>query len=199
MLSIPGADIAPTAEGAPTVESRTGTSLTQSAIDKVTEWTESSDIVGGVFDTTSANTGIDEGAMTHIESNLAKRLLWLACTSRHHAAELHIKHPYSLMHKTSGADNPLFKAFQEWFNKRREIAEKNGDPFPDMDTLRKWDWGTPEEDLQENNKNANWFAKKTLSWVQDRLYDDSFQRGDYRELCQLINFILGGKVSTIQI
>ena len=114
VISIPGSDIAPMVIGAPTVEQGTGQMLARSALDKASEWTDLTDVVGGVFDTTSSNTGIHEGAMTHIEIFQETALLWLAC--RHHMAELHFKHPCQLiMHKSTGPDDPLFKAFKAWF------------------------------------------------------------------------------------
>ena len=191
VLSVPGTDTSPIAISIPTVDSGTGVNLANSVIDKASGWCRKEEIVGGVFDTTSSNTGKIEGAMTHIESSAENHLLWLAC--RHHAAELHIKHPYEkIMHTTSAPSDRLFTAFQEWYNTQRMDNEQ----FPDHSTFRKWDWGEEDQNspIGPYFREVNWFAKQTLDWAQDVLTDDVFERGDYRELCQLINFVLGGKV-----
>ena len=106
-----------------------------------------------------------------------------------------------IMHKTSSPDDPLFKSFQDWFNAQSNVHRENGDEFPDIATFRKWDWGTEDKDSPNGPyfNEANWFAKQTLDWVQGKLAEDIFQRGDYRELCQLINFVLGGKVSNFEL
>jgi hypothetical protein len=78
------------------------------------------DIRGGVFDTTSSNTGVHEGGMTHIENALGTRQMWAAC--KHHTDELILKHVYDLvMHKSTGPDDPLFKAFKNWWKEQKGI------------------------------------------------------------------------------
>ena len=66
--------------------------LAISALDKIAELGDINEIVGGVFHSTSGNTGLHEGGMTHVENPLRKTPLCLACG--HHIAELHLKHPY---------------------------------------------------------------------------------------------------------
>ena len=66
VISIPGSDTAPMVIGAPTVEQGTGQMLARSALDKASEWTDLTDVVGGVFDTASSNTDIHKGAMTQV-------------------------------------------------------------------------------------------------------------------------------------
>ena len=118
VLSIPGSTMSPTAIGMPIVDRGTCHNLAISALDKVAEWGDINEIVGGVFDTTSANTGLHEGGMTHVENHFRKALLWLAC--QYHIAELHLKHPYeSIMRRATGPDEPLFKAFKHWFMELR--------------------------------------------------------------------------------
>lgn len=92
VLSIPLSDIRPQFIGAPVVEHATGQQLAAAAIHCVDEWDARDTIIAQVFDTTSANTGLHEGAAVHIENILERCLLWLPC--RHHIAELHVKHPY---------------------------------------------------------------------------------------------------------
>ena len=76
----------------PSVKQGTGAVLALTTVDKARDWTDEEDIFAGSFDTTSANTGVIEGAMSHIQNLLGRKILWLPC--RHHIAELHIKHTY---------------------------------------------------------------------------------------------------------
>ena len=55
--------------GAPQVTESTGMALAQSSLDTALEWTAVEEIFGGVFDTTSSNTGIKEGAMSALKPN----------------------------------------------------------------------------------------------------------------------------------
>ena len=73
----------------PSVKQGTGAVLALTTVDKARDWTDEEDIFAGSFDTTSANTGVIEGVMSHIENLLGRKILWLPC--RHHIAELHIK------------------------------------------------------------------------------------------------------------
>ena len=84
--------MAPKFLGAPVVDRGTGIQLAEATMNVLTTWGANDGIIGMVFDTTSSNTGIREGAVTHIEERLGHGVLWLAC--RHHTAELHVKHPY---------------------------------------------------------------------------------------------------------
>ena len=137
--------------------------------------------------------------MSHIEQLQGETLLWLAC--RHHMAELHLKHPYHLiMHVATGPDDPLFKSFKEWFLEQRANALQNQAIFPDPGMFRKWDWGEADAGSPTGPylKEENWWARQTLEWVTRELLQNTFPRGDYRELCELINFVLGGEAVRIQ-
>ena len=67
VMSVPGSNKAPIVIGAATLERGTGRNLAESALEKASNWTVVCDIVGGVFDTTSSNTGITERALIQIE------------------------------------------------------------------------------------------------------------------------------------
>ena len=92
VLSIPMSARTPQFIGAPVVQRGTGVLLADACMHCLDDWEATEDIIGIGSDTTSANTGIHEGAAVHIEEQLGKPVLWLAC--RHHMAELHVKHPY---------------------------------------------------------------------------------------------------------
>ena len=92
VLGIPGSGEKLKTIAIPSVKQGTGAVLALTTVDKARDWTDEEDIFAGSFDTTSANTGVIEGAMSHIQNLLGRKILWLPC--RHHIAELHIKHTY---------------------------------------------------------------------------------------------------------
>ena len=117
VLNIPGSGEKLKTVAIPAVKDGTGENLAESTLTNSDKWTCREDIFAGSFDTTSANTGVHEGAMTHIEEMLKRKVLWMPC--RHHIAELHIKHAFQkVMHFTSSQNDPLFKAFNEWIAKK---------------------------------------------------------------------------------
>jgi hypothetical protein len=61
----------------------------------------------------------------------------------------------------------------------------------------KWQWHESDEDWEHGPymSEMSYWARETLTWVQNQLHANTFPRGDYRELCELINIILGGKVN----
>ena len=90
--------------GAPHLPDGTGMSTKDAIVHYVTRHglAENMDkVIGMGFDTTAANTGVNNGAASLLEIQLDKALLWFAC--RHHIAELHIssaddavRHPKSM-------------------------------------------------------------------------------------------------------
>ena len=82
VLSMPLSGVKPQFIGAPVVEHGTGQLLATTALHCAEMWEAKDDIVATVFDTTSANTGIHQGAGVCIEKHLGHSLLWLAC--QHH-------------------------------------------------------------------------------------------------------------------
>ena len=54
------------------------------------KWNCGGNVIGMVFDTTSANTGHKTAACISIQRDLDKSLLWLAC--RHHIGEVLLEH-----------------------------------------------------------------------------------------------------------
>ena len=96
------------------------------------------------------------------------------------------------MHSFTGPDDPLFKRFKEWFISHHNEARITHTRFPDPALFRKWQWEVSETGpFQED---TDWWARTTLTWVRCRLLQDTFPRNDYRELCELINIVLGGEV-----
>ena len=76
--------------GAPKIPDGSGKAISSAVETAWNEWGVAKTIIGTCWDTTSSNSGIHEGANTHLEKSLDKKLLWIPC--RHHEYELHIKH-----------------------------------------------------------------------------------------------------------
>ena len=166
VLTVPGVSVS-TVIGIPETSSGTGLDVAECTLKKAKEWTDLKDIFGCVFDTTSSNTGIIEGAVTHIESAQKNKVLWLAC--RHHVSELIIKHVYTdIVAPSKGPDEPLFKAFKEWFI----LQQEKDDSFPSKDTFKVYDWGVGDEGYTNGPylKDENWYLRQTLDWLQDHLH-----------------------------
>jgi hypothetical protein len=179
--------------GAPVMEAgATGRALADVTHALLVEWgiVDQARVIALVFDTTSSNSGLHEGAAKWLEEALGP-VLYNAC--RHHIYELHIKHPYNaVMGPTKGPDDPLFKRFQKWF-----VEQKEADPaFPDSNLFRKWSWPSVYDETSPTGpykSGKSWFARASLTWAQEQLRHGTFARGDYRELAELLNFILGGE------
>ena len=96
---------------------------------------------------------------------------------------------------TKGPDDPLFKSFQEWFISHRQV-----EGFPDPNMFRQYDWGEADDyPVGPYKIERNWYLRQTLDLVQEHLRSGTFPRADYKELCELMNFILDGKVKNINI
>ena len=192
VLSVPLSEKKPQFIGAPIVAHGTGELLAQSALHCLDQWEARNDLIGFVFDTTASNTGVHQGAAVRIAEIIARALLWLPC--RYHIAELHIKIPYDkLQGPTNGPDDPLFKRFKLWFTKKAQEAKGNNAKFPDPGLFSKWEWDD-ESPTGPYRSEVTWWARATLTWVREQLYANTFPRGDYRELCEIINITLGGEV-----
>ena len=88
-----------------------------------------------------------------------------------------------------GPDDPLFKRFKTWFQ-REKAADAT---FPSENSFRKLHWSVidPSSPTGPYRSEESWLARAVLTWVQEALSSDTFHRRDYRELCELINMILG--------
>ncbi len=96
----------------------------------------------------------------------------------------------------AGPDDPMFKRFKTWFLNEAGQAQLQNRAFPDPGTFVLWQW----EDTSPSGpyrSSLDWFARSTLTWVQDHLAKGTFPREDYRELCELLKIVLGGDVSIL--
>ncbi len=59
--------------------------------------------------------------------------------------------------------------------------------------FKKWEWDDPSPVGPYKSK-LDWWARATITLVQQQLYDGTFPHEDYHELCELLNLVLGGEV-----
>ena len=111
-----------------------------------------------------------------------RAVLWLAC--RHHMGELHVKHPDNAVRviNTTAPEDSMFKKFQQIF--------ENLPPC----YYRLYEW--PAE-LFHPLDFVTTRALEVRQWGTEQMRSGTFdqQRDDYRELCELVVFYLGGSVS----
>ena len=139
-------------------------------------WDVLNEVVGMVFDTTSSNTGAENGACKFVEEWRGSPIIWLAC--RHHIAELHMMRAVqAVMGNTSDPGVKLLKPLKkEWAN--LEI---------DLDNLVKLDISSLDSELQKE-------AASVLAWAQAQLIKQTWPREDYKEMLELMIIYLGGSV-----
>ena len=93
-----------------------------------------------------------------------------------------------------GPDDPMFKKFQKWFNSERDSDAS----FPDPNSFSKWEWPSEYDRLSPTGpyeSELSWYARAALTFAREILQQDTFTRGDYRELAEILNIVLGGEVS----
>lgn len=116
--------------GAPKVSTATGKLEAEAVFDLIVLWNLTLRIVGGVFDTTSVNTGIHNGVMAFLERFLNRALLHFAC--RHHVSELMLKDVYeSCLGALKGSEVVIFNSFRRiWPNIDKSNFETGmSDPY----------------------------------------------------------------------
>ena len=159
----------------------TGSGLNQTAaIRSLTEPIEEL-IIGTSQDTCATNTGVNRGVVVRLSRHLNVLLLRLDC--RRHIVELWIKHYAEVVsgRATTCTGDTLFSRFRDGFDGIR------GDI--NYEILISYDW--PEDDQSFLSKKAS----EALSLVKKYLAENTFIRGDYRELCVCVYVFLSGEKS----
>ena len=139
-------------------------------------------VIGVCCDTTASNTGSNSGAIVYLAELVDKPLLWFLC--RRHILGVHISHFMEALtgEKTKGPRRPLYVQLQKnWPTFKVEIDK--------MENIVKFDWKT----LQVGSPLYS-LAFEALEFGQRALSINTFVRGDYKNLCQLMVFYLGGNV-----
>ena len=137
------------------------------------DWKLIENIWAIVFDTTSTNTGVHNGACTILEAEFIKRkLLWLAC--RHHIPELILKAVWKrLFGPSSSPSNQTFIHF-------RDRIWADIDTTADTRTL-----------FMNSRKFKSRRDKVIREFYKPYLARDDIVRGDYRESAEISMQLLG--------
>jgi len=135
----------------------------------VPEW-----LAGLCFDMTSANTGINTGAITVIQQAFDKRLLFLACD--HHILEILSAAVFDQFFKSSGPQIALFGRFK--------------DQWKFLDLTKHAAIDTPVSGVKSDltNPQKHWLDEKRVeivSFLQNLIGHEMQPRQDYLEFCKL--------------
>jgi hypothetical protein len=133
-------------------------------------------------DTTSSNTGAFSGALSVLTKVLNIPILWILC--RHHIYEVHISHFMEELtgKKTKGPRRALYVRLQKAWPSIKPAIDK-------LEDLVRFDWSKLQvgSSLHQITLEALEFGKRALAV-------GTFAKGDYKKLCQLVVFYLGGDV-----
>ena len=150
------------------------------------EYYEMSDQIFGLCsDTTSSNTGKNKGAVSIIIPYALKRpVLWLMC--RHHIYERHVAHVMKeIFGPTSSPSKKLYVILQKLWPQIYEDVNK-------LERIVKFDWS---QDAFRPGSLLFKLALDTKEFCITALHKNTFQRGDYKYLCELMAFFLGAELS----
>lgn len=152
--------------------SSTGQAVAEAVCAALNEWGIAEKVRAMSFDTTSLNTGQNNGACVLLEEMLGHKLLSFAC--RHHVFELVIGAVFQLCMGTSSAPEVLmFKRFQSHWQ------------FVDQ---TKFETGINDEEIAGNVADV----KETLLEFAMHQLQEKQPRDDYREFLELSVIFLGG-------
>ena len=142
-------------------------------------------IIGVCCDTTGSNTGEYSGAVVYLAELIDRPLLWILC--RRHILEVHMSYFMEALtgEKTKGPRRGLNVRLQKaWPEFKLEVDK--------LENITKYNWklltvGSP---LHELACDALKFGKRALAL---NMFE---KRTDYKKLCQLMVFYLGGNVDS---
>ena len=163
--------------GVPTAVDGTGWEEAAAVLQEVQAFGISEQIIGLGFDTTAVNAGVIQGACVHIQQELGCPMLWLACS--HHILEVLLKDVFvRCLGPSSSPDFLLFKRFQKrWgFIDQGSVLSISDEADP------------PTADDWANQ------ASSTKEYPQQKLFNGTHPREDYRELLILSYRFLDGQV-----
>jgi hypothetical protein len=138
-------------------------------------------IIGLCADTTASNTGKDNGAIRNIFVHALERpVLWLMC--RHRIYKCHITHVMKvLLGPTKGpSKGPCVKLRELWPRSHEEVNK--------LERIVKFNW---HQAAFRPGTLLHRLALKTEEFCTTALHRDTFQRGDYKYLCELLALFLG--------
>lgn len=159
--------------GIPKIENSTGEVMAEGVYSALIDWNAIDDIVAVSFDTTSSNTGRDNGAIAFLERSLGKTLLKLAC--RHHIFEIILKAVFDTKFGTTSG--PVVLIFQRFRDQWSKIDQTKF---------------TPGIHDQKINDILDVVKADIINFCQDELKRKHAPRDDYKELLDLTIIFLGG-------
>lgn len=154
--------------GVPRLPSGTGKAMADAIVGCLDDWNIRDRVQALSFDTTSSNTGVNNGACTLVEKLIGRDLIHLAC--RHHMMEIVAEKVFAACNiPSTGPDILLFKRFKDHWQ------------FIDQDRFE-----VSTNDIADHDEIIS-FCTMHLAIVQPR--------DDYRELLELSLIFLGGTPS----
>lgn len=160
--------------GAPKIGSGSGKDIAEAVYKILVDWNISERVVAASFDTTSTNTGVDQGACVLLSEMLGRKLINLAC--RHHIYEIVCKNVFEKKHgKTSGPETLIFNRFAK--------------AWP---TIKQNQFNHCFHDPEVRSKISDEECNQIKQFCQNQLQITQI-RGDYEELLELVFTFLGGE------
>ena len=153
--------------------------FTRVAADLV-DWEAAEQVCGASMDTASDITGWKKGAVGRLARLLKRDLLHRAC--RRHSAERHVMKAAKVVF--GNTKSPHWDIFKQINKSWSEFVEDDSHGGVDYDNLVSYEWGQDQE-LDKP-------AAAVLAWGLDMLVKNTFGRGDYRNLVELVVVWLGG-------
>ena len=160
--------------GAPIITSSTGENIANVVHEQLVKWNIADHVKGMSFDTTSTNTGVNNGAAYLLQKKIGRDLLLLPC--RHHIYEIFLRNVFeSKLSSSSAPEVPIFERFA------RSWADLNRDSFKsgiEDENVRSQFTQTELDDIKN-------FCHQKLSKPQIR--------DDYKEFLQLALIFIGAE------
>ena len=148
----------------------TGVMMGKKLVEVLKQWEEVPEWVSGLcFDTTSANTGVHNGAIIIVQQAFDKRLLFLAC--RHHILEIIAAAVFDLFFCSSGPQIAIFRRFH--------------DQWSTMDYNNNLPIDRNSEGYKLTDLDKIWFEEKSaavVNFIKDALTREKQPRQDYCSL-----------------
>lgn len=159
--------------GAPKIQSGSGKNIADAVYNVLVEWDICEKVVAMCFDTTSSNTGLQNGACSHLNDLLGRKQINLGC--RHHIYEIVLKNVFEKKHgKSSAPETLIFNRFADQWDKINQNQFNSG-----------------LEDPIVHFKISNEDCEQIKEFCRKQLQHDQI-RGDYKELLELTITFLGG-------
>ena len=159
----------------------TGKNMASAVLQMLNDWGVADRVIALCFDTTSSNTGTNQGANVFIEQGLGVQLLWCACF--HHILDILAELAVEVkLGPSSGPREKYFARFESNFN---SLTEEEKETIR-VDAPNHIGIVAAEDGITRQ------FLDATRSFFSQFMAEARpFQRGDYLEFARLIMFLTG--------